>query len=343
MKRVLYNSRGDAALYAMIREAAAGRCEVIGLDSDDDAERIEKLKEADAVIVASRPFTRALIEAGRRLAFVHHQGVGYHDTVDTAALAERGIPLAITPGGTTVGVAEHTVMLILAMLRRLPFADAELRQGRFHINALRPVSRELCGRTVGLLGAGRIGRAVAERLKPFGVRLIHFDPAGVPADVERVLGLEPRSFDALLEEADILSLHLPLTAGTRRIVDGPALARMKRGAFLVNTARGGLVDEPALVAALQEGRLAGAALDVFDPEPPRPGNPLYALPNVVLTPHVAAGTRDAFMEKQRFIFDNLARFWAGEPVENLVELSPALDRATPPRTSREPRDGLSEG
>ena len=321
MKRVLYNSRGDAALYAMLREAAAGRCEVIGLDTDDDAERIEKLKEADAVIVASRPFTRPLIEAGRRLAFVHHQGVGYHDTVDTAALAERGIPLAITPGGTTVGVAEHTVMLILAMLRRLPFADAELRQGRFHINSLRPVSRELRGRTVGLLGAGRIGRAVAERLKPFGVRLTYFDPAGVPADVECALGLERRGFDALLGEADILSLHLPLTAATRRIVDGPALARLKPGAFVVNTARGGLVDEPALVTALQEGRLAGAALDVFDPEPPRPGNPLYALPNVVLTPHVAAGTRDAFMEKQRFIFDNLARFWAGEPVHELVDLS----------------------
>ena len=319
MKRVLYNSRGDAALYAMLREAAAGRCEVIGLDTDDDAERIEKLKEADAVIVASRPFTRPLIEAGLRLAFVHPQAVSYHDTVDTAALAERGIPLAITPGGTTVGVAEHTVMLILAMLRRLPFADAELRQGRFHINSLRPVSRELRGRTVGLLGAGRIGRAVAERLKPFGVRLTYFDPAGVPADVERALNLERRGFDALLGEADILSLHLPLTAATKKIVDGPALARLKPGAFLVNTSRGGLVDEPALVAALEVGHLAGAALDVFDPEPPRRGNPLYAMPNVVLTPHVAAGTRDAFMEKQRFIFDNLARFWAGEPVEHLVE------------------------
>src|SRR5215210_4624826 len=127
----------------MIRDAAAGRCELVTLERDDDAERIAKLADADAAIVASTRFTRPLIEAGRKLAFVHHQGVGYHDTIDTAALADRRIPLAITPGGTTVGVAEHTVMLILAMLRRLPFADAELRQGRFHVNALRPVSREL--------------------------------------------------------------------------------------------------------------------------------------------------------------------------------------------------------
>lgn len=326
MKRVFYNSCADAALYGMIRDAAAGRCELVTLERDDDAERIAKLADADAAIVASTRFTRPLIEAGRKLAFVHHQGVGYHDTIDTAALAERRIPLAITPGGTTIGVAEHTLMLILAMLRRLPFADAELRQGRFHVNALRPVSRELRGRTVGLLGMGRIGRAVAERLKPFGVTLIYFDPVALPAEVEAALALERRGFDAVLADADILSLHLPLTLKTRRIIGAATLARMKPGAYLVNTARGGLVDEAALVAALQGGRVAGAALDVFEPEPPAAGHPLYAMPNVVLTPHISAGTRDAFMEKQGFIFDNLARFWRGEPVENLVDLSPAPER-----------------
>jgi phosphoglycerate dehydrogenase-like enzyme len=213
------------------------------------------------------------------------------------------------------------------MLRRLPFADAELRQGRFHINALRPVSRELRGRIVGLLGAGRIGQAVAERLKPFGVRLLYFDPVTLPSDVERPLGLERRSFEDVLSAADIVSLHMPLTGATRRIIGAEALARIKAGAFLVNTSRGGLVDEPALIAALRDGRLAGAALDVFDPEPPGVDNPLYAMPNVVLTPHVAAGTRDAFMEKMAFIFANLGRFWRGEPVENLVDLSDAPGRA----------------
>ena len=179
------------------------------------------------------------------------------------------------------------------------------------------------GRTVGLLGAGRIGRAVAQRLKPFDARLMYFDPAGVPPDEERALGIEGRSFEALLAESDIISLHLPLTPATRRVIDGAALARMKPGAFLVNTSRGGLVDEPALISALQEGQLAGAALDVFEPEPPAGSNPLYGMPNVVLTPHIAAGTRDAFGEKMQFIFGNLEQFWRGKPVENLVDLSVA--------------------
>jgi phosphoglycerate dehydrogenase-like enzyme len=327
VKRVFYNSCGDAALYAMIREAAGGTCELLTLERDDDGERMAKLAHSDAAVVAATPFTRRLVDAAPRLAFVHHQGVGWQDTLDGAALAERGIPLAITPGGTTVGVAEHTIMLILAVLRRLPFADAELRQGRFHINALRPVSRELRGLTVGLLGAGRIGRAVAERLKPFGVRLIYFDLQPLPPDEERALALARRGFEEVLSEADVVSLHMPLTAKSRRIIDAGALARMRPGAFLINTSRGPLVDETALAAALRDGRLAGAALDVFDPEPPGAGNPLYAMPNTVLTPHVAAGTRDAFVEKMTFVFENLGRFWRGEPVENLVDLSGLAGRA----------------
>ncbi len=282
---------------------------------------------ADAVIVASKPFTRPLVEAAPRLVFVHHQGVGYHDTVAVPTLVERGIPLAITPGGTTIGVAEHTVLLILAILRRLPFADAELRQGRFHINALRPVSRELRGRTVGLLGMGRIGQAVAKRLRPVDVRLLSHDPAPLPAEAERELHIERRSLEELLAEADIVSLHLPLTPATRHVVDTQALSRMKPGAFLVNTARGGLVDEAALIEVLRSGRLAGAALDVFEREPTPADHPLYALPNVVLTPHISAGTRDAFMEKMGFIFANLGSFWRGEPVDNLVDLNGTTGKA----------------
>jgi phosphoglycerate dehydrogenase-like enzyme len=168
---------------------------------------------------------------------------------------------------------------------------------------------------------GRIGRAVAERLRPFDVRLVYHDPAALPADVERELRLERRSLEELLADADIVSLHLPLTPGTRHVVGSDALSRMKPGVFLVNTARGGLVDEVALMEALRSGRVAGAALDVFDPEPPPPDHALYALPNVVLTPHISAGTRDAFMEKMGFVFANLGRFWRGEPVDNLVDLT----------------------
>lgn len=321
-KRVYYNSHGDAELYAMLREAAGDRADLLLLDRDDDAERLEKLALADAAIVASTPLTAALIGAAPRLAFVHHQGVGYHDTVAVEALQARAIPLAITPGGTTVGVAEHTVLLILAMLRQLPYADAELRQGRFHVNALRATSRELAGLTVGLVGAGRIGCAVAERLRPFGVTLVYYDPARLPVEQEAALGLVALTLDELLERADIVSLHLPVTAQTRKLIDAEALGRMKPGSYLVNTARGGLVDEAALVRVLEQGRLAGAALDVFDPEPPGSANPLNRMRNVVLTPHISAGTRDAFLTKMRFVFGNLERFWAGDTVENLVALGP---------------------
>jgi phosphoglycerate dehydrogenase-like enzyme len=320
MKRVFYNSRADDALYAMIREASQNQFEVTTLDRDDDDERVRKLHDAEAIIVASTPLTRKLIDAAPKLEFVHHQGVGYQDTVDTAALAARKIPLAITPTGTTVGVAEHTIMLIISVLRRFPFADAELRQGRFHINALRPVSRELRGRTVGLLGMGRIGQAVAERLKPFGVTIIYYDPLPQLQSIEESLGIRRRSFDEVLAEADIVSLHLPLTIATRHIINGDTVRKMKPGSYLINTSRGGLIDENALLSALKENRLMGAALDVFDPEPPKADNQLFRLPSVVLTPHIAAGTRDAFLEKMSYVFANLERFWQGSEVENLIKL-----------------------
>jgi phosphoglycerate dehydrogenase-like enzyme len=326
--KVLYLSHADEALYDLIRAAAGEVFEVLTLEADDDGERAAKLANADAVIVASKPFTRPLIEAARKLSFVHHQGVGFQDTIDLEALAVRAPPLAITPGGTTVGVAEHAVLLMLATLRRLPYADSELRQGRYHINALRPHSRELSGMTVGFLGMGRIGQATAERLKPFGITGLYHDPAvTLPADRERALGATAAGFDDLLAQSDIVSLHMPLTSATRHVIDAGAIARMKPGAILINTARGGLVDEAALAAALLSGRLAGAGLDVQETEPPVPDNPLLGLPNVVLTPHISAGTRDAFQQKMDAIFANLAAFFAGRPPENLVDYVSPLRRS----------------
>lgn len=311
MKKVLYLSHATPEVYAIIGAAVPPGFELLTLERDSDDERKQKLDVSDVVIVAATPFRRPLIDAARKLELVHHQGVGWQDTTDHAVLRERRIPLAFTPEGTTVGVAEHAVLLILAALKRLPYADAELRQGRFHINALRPVSRELAGMTVGYVGMGRIGQALAERLAPFGTRGIFFDP-----EVKSLDGLERVTLQSLLEQADIITLHLPLTPQTRHLMNRENLARMKAGAFLVNTARGGLVDERALVEALRSGRLAGAALDVFEEEPVRAGHPLAGLPNVVLTPHIAAGTRDALATKMKVIFDNVQRFYRGEPLWN---------------------------
>lgn len=313
MKRVLYLSHATPEVYSIIRDAAPAGFELITLEQDSDDERRAKVAACEVVIVAATPLRKPVIEAANRIELVHHQGVGWQDTTDHATLKERGIPLALTPEGTTVGVAEHTVLLILAALKLLPHADSELRQGRFHINALRPISRELSGLTVGYIGMGRIAQAVAERLRAFGTHGIFFDP-----NVFEVDGLRSRSFEQVLQQADVLTLHTPLTAQTRHMIGAAQIAQMKRGAYLINTSRGGLIDEVALVAALESGHLAGAALDVFEIEPLPPGHPLMRLKNVVLTPHIAAGTRDALTTKMRALFANVQRFYRGEPLANRV-------------------------
>jgi phosphoglycerate dehydrogenase-like enzyme len=313
MKRILYLSHATPEVYSIIRAAVPAGFELVTLDENSDEERLGKVAACEVVIVAGSPLRKHVIDAAARLELVHHQGVGWQDTTDHEALKARGIPLALTPEGTTTGVAEHTVLLILAVLKLLPYADSELRHGRFHINALRPYSRELHGLTVGYIGMGRIGQAVAERLVPFATRGIFFDPM-----VPQAKGLVPRTFEEVLREADVLSLHAPLTAQTRHMIGAPQLAQMKRGAYLVNASRGGLVDEEALVAALRSGHLAGAALDVFEAEPLPAGHPLIHLDNVVLTPHIAAGTRDALSTKMRALFANVQRFYNGEPLRNRV-------------------------
>lgn len=320
--RVAYWSVGTPELYELLRRLAPPELDLLTLASDEEAERLALAAETEAVVVAASRFSEAHLAAARRLRFVQHQGVGWQDTVAWQGLAARGIPLATTPQGTTLPVAEMTVLLALAALRRLPFADAELRQGRWHVNALRPVSRNLSGRVVGYVGFGRIGQAAAERFAAFGTTGVYFDPAVTltPAEEARLRVRRAASLDTLLTEAEIVTLHLPVTAASRNLIDPAAIARMRPGAVLVNTARGGLVDEVALAAALREGRLLAAGLDVFATEPPPAEHPLLALPNVVLTPHISAGTLDAFEEKLSAALANVAAFLAGRPADNLVTL-----------------------
>ena len=318
--RVLYLSHAPDEVYRMVQAAADADFDILTLRQDDDAERLTLLPQADVVIVAAYPFTARMIRAADRLAFVHHQGVGYQDTIDLDALRETRARLAINPAGTTTGVAEHTVLLTLATLRRLTFADAELRQGRWHVNSLRFESRELDGRVIGYIGMGRIGQAAAERFRAFGTTGLYTDPqVRLTEERERSMGLRRVPLETLLAEADIVSLHVPSTARTHHLIDSAALAAMKPGAALINTARGDLIDELALVDALKSGRLGGAGLDVFENEPFSVENPLAGFRNVVLTPHISAGTRDAFETKMRALFDNLRRFYAGaEPHDEVA-------------------------
>ncbi|MEO8740882.1 MAG: 2-hydroxyacid dehydrogenase [Casimicrobiaceae bacterium] len=320
--KIYYNSHAGDDVYAIIRETLPAGYELVTLESDDDGERSVKIADCEVAICAAYRLSAPLIDAATKLRLIHHQGVGYHDTIAIEAVKARGIPLALTPEGTDVSVAEHTVMLMLAACRRLSFADSELRAGRFHINALRPVSRELNGMTVGYVGMGRIAQAAAARLKAFATHGIYFDKVATISDeAAATLGLRRvATLETLLAEADIITLHVPLTVETRHLMNVATIAAMKPGAVLINTARGAIVDETALAEALQRGHLAAAGLDVFESEPVPATSPLLKLPNVVLTPHISAGTRDALKAKMTAIFANVQRFYAGEPLKNQVAL-----------------------
>lgn len=318
--KVLYFNHGGQDLYDLVLGMAPPGIEVVMLESGAPAERLAKIVDCDAVIVGGFALRRNYIDAARRLRFVHHQGVGYHDTVDLDALRERQIALAIAPGGTATGVAEHTIMMMLAVGKRLSFIDSELRQGRWHSNALRAESHQLSGKTVGIVGLGRIGKEVARMLKAFRTTTLYHDLLDMPADLERDLAVTRSSLDEILARCDIVTLHVPLTPETRHLIDAPALARMKRGALLINCARGPVVEEKALVAALESGHLGGAGLDVFEVEPPPQPSPLAKFHNVVLTPHNAPGTVETMRLKMADIFANIDRFRRGQPLEDRIEL-----------------------
>ena len=300
---VLYWNRATPELYAVIREQAPPELEPVFLETEDPAEARAKLAQAEFVIIADWALTAADLEGAPRLRMVQHQGVGY-ERIDTQALAARKIPLSLCPAGTATGVGEHTMMLILAVLKQVVLAHNALVQGKW-----------LEGKTLGLFGFGRTGRATAQRALGFGVRLLACDPYITLTSEERARygGIELVSRERLLRESDIVVCHVPLTDETRHLVSRAFLAQMKPSAYLINISRGGVVDQDALVEALRARRIAGAGLDVFTPETLAPGHPLTTLDNVVLTPHVGAGTLDAFRTKMRFALGNIQRVVQGDP------------------------------
>ena len=252
----------------------------------------DALGDAEALVcLLTDRVDRALLDRAPRLRVVANAVVGY-EHVDLAACAARGIAVTNTPDVLTDATADLAMALVLAVVRALPAAERSLRAGEFHGWGFGDhLGGDLRGRTLGIFGMGRIGRAVARRAAPFGMRIAYHSRTPLAAVEERALGAERVDFDELLARSDVLSLHAPLTAETRHAIDAPALARMKPGAVLVNTARGALVDEAALVDALRSGRLAGAGLDVYEREPEiHPG--LLELPSVVLLPHVGSATRE---------------------------------------------------
>ena len=251
------------------------------------AEVAHLLPGIDGYIAGVDAIDRAALQAADRLKVISRYGVGL-DSVDLQAAAERGIVVTCTPGANPVSVAELAVGLLLSLARQIPEGASALRQGNY------PRLSGVCleGKTVGIIGLGAIGKELARRLRGFDCRLLACDPAPDRGFAE-THGIELLSLEDLLPLSDFVSLHLPLLPETRGLVNQDFLAKMKQGAFLVNTARGEIVEESALLEVLQSGRLRGAALDVFAVEPPSPDNPLLALKQVLATPHLGSQTDGA--------------------------------------------------
>jgi glyoxylate reductase len=266
----------------------------------------------EALVVAGETVDDAVLDLLPDLRLVANYGVGY-DRVDVEACAGRGVAVTNTPGVLDPATADLTLALILAVRRRVVEGDALVRRGEWgHGWAAGFLARELTGSTLGVVGLGRIGQAVARRARGFELRILYSQRSRLAAATERSLGVERRELDELLAESDIVSLHVPLTAATRGLIDAHRLALMRDGASLVNTARGEIVDEPALVAELASGRLS-AGLDVFAREPEVPEQ-LIELPNVVLTPHLGSATVEAREAMTRLVVDNVLAAEAGRPL-----------------------------
>ena len=280
--------------------------------SADDLRAI--VGDYDALIVRSGvEVDAALIAAGTRLQVIGRAGVGV-DNVDLEAATRAGITVVNAPTGNTIAAAEHTIALLLALARRVPAADASLRKGEWSRSKLQGV--QLRGRTLGIIGLGKIGMAVAERARGFGMTLLGSDPF-VTAEQASLRGVELVTLETLLERSDAVTVHVPLTRGTTGLIDARAIARMQPGAFVLNVARGGIVDEAALAAALREGRLGGAGIDVFEQEPPA-GSPLLDAPNTVLTPHLGASTVEAQVAVAEEIAEQVLDVLDGRPAQYAV-------------------------
>jgi lactate dehydrogenase-like 2-hydroxyacid dehydrogenase len=290
--------------------------ENVWLEREDTPDEVRaKLAEADFIVTGA--ITAEQIAQATHVKLIQMPGVGY-ERIDVEAANVRGIPVAITPEGTIVGVSEHVVLLILAIYKHLTEAHNALKAGRWIHNDLRHVALMLEQKRVGIVGLGRIGREVAKRLRGFDVDLVYHDVVRQPAAVEQALGVTYLPFDALLRTADVITLHVFLAEGSKHLVGAHELGLMKSSGVIVNTSRGGVIDEIALYAALRSRRIMAAGLDVFEVEPTPPDNPILQLDNVVVTPHMATANRDSMIKKSEACYANFRRVLDGEAPINTV-------------------------
>ena len=284
--------------------------DLITMETTGHDEFVDKAREVDYILASGNlKIDSEVIDSAKNLRMIQRLGVGL-DSLDLPYLREKNIPVYVNKGVNADSVAEHAVMFILASLRHLTLISANTKNGIWKKQEQGVTTRELSTQTVGLLGSGNIGRKVAALLKPFGCRVIYNDIYRLPKEQETELGIIYRSQDDLFKEADIITLHCPLVDDTRLIINDTNLGKMKDGVILVNTSRGGLVDEEALLRALESGKVSFAALDVYQKEP-LIQNALIEHEHVMCTPHIAGNTYDSFYKMMSLAFNSIKLYDQG--------------------------------
>jgi D-3-phosphoglycerate dehydrogenase len=301
------------AVREVVRRTAPTELDLHFATSYEEAEQFGLVEGAEIILAGWAAVTAPMLARAKRLRFIEKWGIGV-DRIDVEAARRMDIPIAITAGSNAGPVAELTIGLMLGVYRRLAQVDAALRRGVWLKAEMREIGYQIAGKKVGLVGFGNIGRKVAQRLRGFDCTVIYCDERRADAATEAALGVTLVPLERLLAESDIVSLHTPFTPQTGKMINAASIARMKDGAVLINTARGELVDEQALYDALVAGKLSGAGLDAFDPEPPAKDNPLLTLDQVIATPHTGGAVFDNVENVARHAIDNILRFLRGEPL-----------------------------
>lgn len=299
----------------VILEVAPDTMDVAFVDINKENEAKELLSQATFINTVKIPFEWTPLLTNCK--HIQHNGVGYAD-LDVEGFKSMGITLGVSPAFTAIGVGEHTIMMMLALSRNLIQLNDDMHSGHFNMFGRRESTYTLNGKTLGIIGLGRIGREVARLSKVFGTNIIYNDIIKAPEVIEKELDLKLVSLDELLAQSDIVTIHTPLTDLTHKMFNAETFAKMKENSLYINASRGKTYELDALYEKLKSGHIRGAALDVFDPEPPNFEHPIMDLPNVILTPHLASGTVERHYGIAKQQFDNFERVLRGEPLENQV-------------------------
>lgn len=309
--KILLTNHYEGKPAEIIKSAVPDGFELEMLESVSQQELEGKVKEADYLLVSGRlKINRTVLENAQNIKMIQRTGVGL-DSIDLEYIRNHDVPFYVNKGVNAQSVAEHTILLMLASLRNLVEINENTKRGIWKKQAQGVCTHELCGKTVGLIGMGAIGRKVAGMLKAFGAEVLYNDVSKMKQEDENTLGIKFSTREEIIEKSDVISLHCPLTDDTRHMINDRAVNKMKNAVILINTARGGLIDEAALINGIKNGKIAGAGIDVYEKEPVD-NSEVLNLQNVITTPHIGGVTYDSFYQMMYQAMRNIEMFDKGQ-------------------------------